>query len=237
MSRPAGYPAPKPSKSKYVAKRDRKGNILWDKMPQTKPWTCFIPEHKPYEAPETKICLHPDCLGPITATVGYPVVTLLHTLSDCYRKQGRSSADLSQDIAVALITVYSDFDIPITTAHGVLALAIRRVYRDFIKQNNLNDSCVPKTEIEEAVRGYMDISVSEFPASPERHLLRREMFDTLAKRIPDAIVAYLLGIISSADLIKLGYYPKQLAVYRETARHILMEAGYGPRQVKAIEED
>jgi hypothetical protein len=231
MARARGCPEPERTTSRYVAVRDAKGEILWDKMPQTAPWICHTPSHVAYRAPETGTCLHPDCLGPIVTSVQYPASVLLKKLRAGYLATGRTVRDLAHDIAVDLLLLYHKFDVPVTTAHGPIVNVIRRMCENESKDTKFNDMC--KVLDDAAMQVTSDSqearSVSPYYDRPDRLVLRSEFLTCLDNHIPDEAIAYLSGVMSMHDLMRYGYSVRAVKAFRDTAQQVLRENGYEPR--------
>jgi hypothetical protein len=238
MARAPSMRPPQPSESKYKAVRDKDGNILWDKMPQTKPWTCFLPAHQEYAAPETKVCLHPDCLGSVATTLGWPAAGALKRLREMYGKTGRTNNELKHDMAVELLLLYERFDIPVTTAHGPLVGVVRTLLSRLVKDAKTDAARSEVQSVYDVLEEYNDESTAldGLVDRPDSLAFRHEFMNILRAHMPEPVIAYLLGVINSTDLLKLGYSTKEVAALKVRCAEILREHGYEPDHITRYRE-
>ena len=240
MARPASYPPPSPSKSTYVASRDESGEIVWEKMRLQRPIPCYL--HPEYAAPETGACLHPICLrtalGPLNKGLLGHRLKILHS---GWRLRGEDPAGILEDIALELLARYRNIDVPVSHSissflNAVEAVGVRQWgwacwEPDWDKGAGsvaLLDSFDDLEEsLTQMIGSAFDMMAVPFVNTPEK-VVRNLEIAAATQGMPEAILGYLLGEVTTADLVRLGIPTGTVNYWSAKLRKSYQEGAYAP---------
>ncbi len=236
MARPADYPPPGPSKSTYVAIRDEDGEIVWDKMRIDRPLPCYL--HPEWAAPETKACLHPHCIQNSLHPHNKGLIgNRLRILQAGYKLRGETEDAIAEDIALEMLHRYRKIDVPVNHTVGSFLAAIEAcgVRRwgwacwepDWTRgagRTALEDSIEDVTEALDRLQQDAFNSMGDpFTHDPERALQNLQLA-AATSNVPPAIFGYLLGELTTADMVRLGISNGTVGWWTTKLRKVYLEA-------------
>lgn len=237
MARPAKLPAPIRLTTSSAYRTDD-GEIDWGQMAwgsnENKPYPCYM--HAGYEAPETGVCLHHDCIDYAArrlAKASPACSVVIRTLRAIYRSKGLKSQDLASDLAADMVVGYIEHDIPV--AHHVIPLL--RAGRRLLHHYQSDDALAMRSNLIHDDLEALDVHLREvvqmsYLAMSEPTLYRPDQIVTKLDLIratlgvPDEVLAYLFGELSEADAVRLGISNRQAEQAAGVIRRLYLSGEY-----------